>query len=852
MSISLENGESTDLPSTSNDGTGRRPTLQFSIEDTKPREAHAMEKEERQNGNAQEKSRNGSVIDEEFEGDHHVRKPRSRNSSSSYAAPTKASKARKNEKVEMPSYSSSSRQRAFSMLSSLRASPVQRSPSMFKNSRDASPISDYLPQLPWEQKEEDRQTRACSPDPIDSQTVGSHNDEYVAEILHWEQKKQEAKEWPGTGGNGGFEEEELRKQFEELNTERDKTLETLGHLQRELAIAKNEIVNLRQHNSELEARIKENELANTERDERAEIELQIHEKIVMDWRQKHDELSIKTKELEERIEARNRLEPRLLSMEAVEAENKKLLATVAEKQKKLRTTQRELDKIIEYAQERDSEALESDKKLEAFQKFMSDMSEVVTKWAQASSCEQRIELSDMDSLMRSYADDADTKKLLVNTRQLLGHFVQKHEILESRMEDKKYEIESMKKGVEARIGELQEAALQSPGLMSLGSMNSGIFSTGLTTSGPMTPAASTSALQAPVLVTPALMPSGLTRPPISLQNDREGFEGLYEEELEKRKAAEKKIQDISGVRKQQLRLQQARKELESRLEKVLEENEVLRKEAEEAKLQTELWKDESEQSKLELDKRSTEFQACIDKNEQEKDQYIEYYHTEIQNESRWEAANLHKKLEDQEQVYKTLKQEFDRSKATNARKQVEIASLERKCMMQSKHIRDVEQAILHNEELPTLPNLDDEDGSQYGSEADILSPSSTLSPSIHPGSIANHRPKPRYEHPNAATTRMAKVHAYLAQLQARSEEELLDAIFEAPSMTVKKGKAADDIIEKVRKWSLAEYYPPDKKNWTDVRSRSVWERWEGEKWAAKCKEKRFLEILRKRGILEDY
>lgn len=176
-------------------------------------------------------------------------------------------------------------------------------------------------------------------------------------------------------------------------------------------------------------------------------------------------------------------------------------------------------------------------------------------------------------------------------------------------------------------------------------------------------------------------------------------------------------------------------------------------------------------------------------------------------------------------------------------------------MIQNKHIRDVEQAILYNEELPTLPNLDDEGESHYGSELDPVSPSSTLAPSTHPKSSADRRPKPRYEHPNATAKRMAEVEAYRAHLKAKSDEELLDSIFDAPSTTAKRDKIADDIIEKVRKWSFDEKcakYPPSKEDWSDIRSRSVWERWEGGKWAAQCKERRFLELLRSRGLLEDY
>ena len=834
MSNSREDSESTDLPSTSNDVT-RRPTLLGIIKEdngpdassaTPPGELHPIDKEEGQSEDIQATDQHGSAVDDvEAVDEHGIRKTQPRKSLSSYAAPTKASKAKKNDKVEV-SRPGSARPRAYSTHDNWGVGLHPRSNSALRSIRGQSASGNHSHEPVLEQEEEALQIQGSSVDQADSQrNDGADSDDVAKMIDIWKQNEQEVVEgMREVDKQEHLEKEETKKRLEELETELDEARELHGTVRRELQDAKDEIVSLRQHNHNLENMIGDLQVRSIERDEQTEVKLRHLQANVEDWKHKHDVLSTKNQELQERIEARNRLEPKLHLMEKVAAENKKLQAGVTQKNDEIAKTQSELKKVKKsldelngYAEEKDNEAYESNERLEALQKFMGNMSEVIMKWAQVIPNNSRAGLVDMDDLIQSFADVADTTELFVNTRHLLEKFVEKHELLESKLEDKIFENENIRKAAEE---ERKDAAQRSPD----------------------------SIMSSSFILTP-----GLTGPQNSLLHDREGFESLYKKELAKRKAAEQKLQETSATKEEQSQLQQEKEELESHLKEVLDENKALCKETEDAKLRADLWLHESEQSKLELEMRSTEFESYKYQLEKEKDQYIRDYRTEAQDKSHWEAANLHKQLEDQKQEYKTLKQDFDRSKATNAHIQEEIASLEKKCMIQSAHIHNMQQAFLMGEELPIPPTFEDENSTEYDSDSDAFSPSSSSPrfPSFtSPKPDTRPVPIPRYELPAAKAARSAKLEAYRAELKAKTEEELLALVFKAPGTTAKKDRAgAGDILEKVRKWSLAEAYPPSKREWGEMRSKSAWERWEGEKWAVQCKDRRDIEILKKRGLL---
>jgi hypothetical protein len=716
--------------------------------------------------------RRGSVINgiEDEDGSNHS-KSRPRNSISTYAAPTRSSQAKKNDKVEPPSRPGSIVQRTSSMHERHSPSILQRSNSTFRSNRTESAASTRS--VP-ERRDEPHQTRSHTFHPADGQEGVQ---EGVAAILNvW--KQEETRYLKADLGMGG--DERLEKEEE-------------GAMNRNPETTKGELENLRQRNDELVARIHELEAASMEHNKILEDRLQSCKTDTEKWKQKHDEVFTRNQELEEKVEARNRLEPGLVLNEETEAENKRLRATVIEMRNDISKIKTELKKrdaevreLNEHAEHMENEALESSKTFRKLQKSICDMSEIMSRWIQTMSGGASIDPTEVNDLIRSCADDAETKQLLVSTRQLLNMFVEKNEFLDRQLEDKKYEISNITKAIEEQSRDIA----------------------------PLSP--------------------GLLRPMSPLHLAGDNMEQLYREERQRRKAAEEKFNNLVAVHKQESQLEQVKEEPESRLMKVQEENTILLKEAEEAKQQSKEWKHEMEQKQEQLDQRTENFQSYVDQKEKEIDQYIKTYRDKAKDVSHWESRGLQRQLEAQERDYESLKQIFDSSKRMDEWRQKEIGKLEKKTKIQSAHITNLEQAYYLGNGLPIMPSLqdiDDEDDYISDSDSDALTPSSPQPPRFS----ARPRKIPRCQFPPAVAARRARLEAYRAELRAKTEEEVRDFNFNPPGATSKRdgdAAGADDIMDKVRRWKLGDWYPKSKEGWGQIRKRSLWERWGGGEWAA--------------------
>jgi hypothetical protein len=336
---------------------------------------------------------------------------------------------------------------------------------------------------------------------------------------------------------------------------------------------------------------------------------------------------------------------------------------------------------------------------------------------------------------------------------------------------------------------------------------------------------------------------GLLSPLSPIQADRDSFEKLFNDERRKRKAAEEKLTEIEANAKKthSSLLQQQDSELQTELTNAQEELTTLRKKADELETLSKQWKGEVEEAKFELLERTRNFDKSIAQQQREVYTHVQEYHKKTQNSAHWEVQGLQKKLAAVEADLADTKKRFDQIKSDSEHREHHIKGLEQDQRVRIAHLNHVEQAHYRGEKLPGLPPVKSEPNDVARSPT--LSSSTPWPPNPHSIPIPV---IPACLLPAAIDRRKADLEKYKEGLKLAREEEVLDFIVKAPPPNK---FAHDDIMEKLRKWKLGNLYPPEKQGWDACKAKSAWERWQGAKWMEQSTiSRRDEQALRKRGL----
>jgi peptidoglycan hydrolase CwlO-like protein len=342
-------------------------------------------------------------------------------------------------------------------------------------------------------------------------------------------------------------------------------------------------------------------------------------------------------------------------------------------------------------------------------------------------------------------------------------------------------------------------------------------------------------LLSPGLQSPMFLPSA--------QTDKPGFKEFYQQERSKRKGLE---QELAQVRKLLSDLQPEHETLQSNLDKAQEELADLRPKVDKLEGDARGWRQDSEEKTSQLEERTRAFETSSDQQKQETLRYIKDYYNKTKDKTYWEVQGLQKKLGELDEERVTLKRAFERAKVENARLGDGVTRLRKSNQARDTHIGDIQQAFIYGQEFPTLPPDDD----------DISSPTSTstTSPLDHPLEFIRRPPPiPRCHLPTAINAREATIAAFRENLDKEREQELFNVSVK-PSAPAKKWKSdvgRDEIMEKVRKWKMGSSYPPGKPGWSELRRKSAWERWDGETWAKEAAVGKDVDVLKERGLWKE-
>jgi hypothetical protein len=327
------------------------------------------------------------------------------------------------------------------------------------------------------------------------------------------------------------------------------------------------------------------------------------------------------------------------------------------------------------------------------------------------------------------------------------------------------------------------------------------------------------------------------------QADRDSFEKLFNDERRKRKAAEEKLAEVEANAKKthSSLLQQQDSELQTELTSAQEELTTIRKKADELETLSKQWKGEVEEAKSELLERTRNFDKSIAQQQREVYTHVQEYHKKTQDSAHWEVQGLQKKLAAVEADLADTKKRFDQIKSDNEHREHHIKGLEQDQRVRIAHLNHVEQAHYRGEKLPSLPPVKSEPNDVARSPTSSSSTPWPPNPHSIPTPVI-----PACLLPAAIDRRKADLEKYKEDLKLVRGKEVLDFIVRAPSPSK---FAHDGIMEKVRKWKLGNLYPPERHGWDAYEAKSAWERWQGAKWMEQSTiSRRDEQALRKRGL----
>ncbi|RYN95242.1 hypothetical protein AA0120_g3566 [Alternaria tenuissima] len=337
-------------------------------------------------------------------------------------------------------------------------------------------------------------------------------------------------------------------------------------------------------------------------------------------------------------------------------------------------------------------------------------------------------------------------------------------------------------------------------------------------------------LLSPSLQSPLLSPEILS--------DRDEFKEYYQRERQKRKEVE---QDLAKVEKVLSHLHPENEKLQSDFAKAQEELADLRPKADQLMRDANGWKEDSEEKKSQLEERTHAFETSTDQQRQETLRYIRDYYKKTNDEAYWEVEGLQKKLATVEEERIALERNFEQAKVENAHLADSVTRLLKRNKKRNADIGKIQEAVIYGEDFPDLS--DEDEGSSSSSD-------STISTPTHPIDLVRRRiPIPRCHLPKAFNVREGKISAYKEELQSMREQALFNASVKPPmSFKNRISVGRNDIMEKVREWKMGKSYPPKCSEWGELRRRSAWERWNGENWAKEFAQGNEVDILKRSGL----
>ncbi|KAI4641796.1 hypothetical protein J4E93_007895 [Alternaria ventricosa] len=530
-------------------------------------------------------------------------------------------------------------------------------------------------------------------------------------------------------------------------------------------------------------------------------ELQTVKEEATNLKQEYEKLSVQLRESVAKIAARNAREPGLPPLEKVEAENKKLRASVERTRLELEAKKSEAEDATAACKGFDDSLREVDEKLKNNQESIRTLCEVVNQVAENLPMISKCEPKKLDAVFLSLSQDDETGKLRGEFLRLIknfnGNFKELREQivdLKREVKDKEYEIDSLKTAVE-----LERTELLTPGLPS-----------------------------------PRGMPTGTNE-----------FEQFYKKEKKKRHDVEL---ELAKAKKQLSQLQPENEKLQSDLTEAQEELAELRPKNDQLEMEAKTWKEELEENKAQFEQRSLAFEANMSEQQLEQFRYIRDYYQKVKDHAHWEVQGLQQKLSVADQVREALKRDYKREQVVNTRLEDAVIRLRKSVKARDIHIGKTEQAFMLQAPFPMRSP------STSGSRTPDSDTSSSTSPSsisdwTHPLERIKRPPLiPRCHLPAAIEARQTRLNTYKQELEEKREVEIFKANVKPRASTARGGDIATAIMDQVRKSGMGPLYPVEKTGWLDTSWKGAWERWDGNYWAMEFAKGKQVDFLKKVGV----
>ncbi|KAI4675955.1 uncharacterized protein J4E84_009931 [Alternaria hordeiaustralica] len=530
-------------------------------------------------------------------------------------------------------------------------------------------------------------------------------------------------------------------------------------------------------------------------------ELQTVKEEATNLKQEYEKLSVQLRESEAKIAARNAREPGLPPLEEVEAENKKLRASIERTRLELQAKKTEAEDATAACKSFDDSLREVDEKLKNNQESIRTLCEVVNQVAENLPMISKCETKELDAVFLSLSQDDETGKLRGEFLRLIKNFNGDFKELREQIEDlkrevaeKEYEINSLGKTIE-----IERKGLLSPGLPS----------------------------------------------PHPMQTGKNEWEQYYEREKKKRRDADL---ELAKAKKLLSQLQPENERLQSNLTEAQEELAELRPKNDQLEMEAKTWKEELEENKAQFEQHSLALEANISEQQLENFRYIRDYYQKVKDQAHWEVQGLQQKLSVADQVKEALKRDYKREQGVNTRLEDAVIRLRKSVKARDIHIGKTEQAFMREAPFPIRSP------STSGSRTPDSDTSSSTSPSsisdwTHPLERVKRPPLiPRCHLPAAIQAREARLKTYTKELEEAREVEIFKASVKPRGSTARGGTIATDIMDQVRKSGMGSLYPVEKTGWLDTSWKGAWERWDGNYWAMEFAKGKQVDFLKKVGV----
>ncbi|CAG5156793.1 uncharacterized protein ALTATR162_LOCUS4586 [Alternaria atra] len=817
---------------------------------------HGREKEQN------EETQSGSIVKEPiYEGEQNTSRPSLQSNVSSFAAPTKASEAKKNEKIELASFvkkiystnelairsNNAMRQHSVSVLDNQRSSLKQRSVTTSTHIREEENAVDHSPPYMKLQSKNMRchslastiSDRSAGEEGIQGEVEKppSLEKELLEEELPDEQAQEEEvqeEEEPC------MQEQKELEEVEEPSTEFQEPQEQKSPLAKDIMAWTSQggrVTDLEEQVATTQGQIESESRNGTEADEKCSVvistdiddialgkttaDMEELEAGLEDAKRQRDEVMMRCETVQRDLQTvkddaeklqqkHNKLIVQLQhSEELIAARNVRepnlpaleAVEAVEAENKRLQVavgkTRLELNNANACCENLDDQLRDAQEKLNNQETSIKELCEIIDLVSQSMSQGVDIPVPQSEELSQSLVQASEIERLRIKIAQLIGGYGKDFK----NWHEKNEELERQIADQESEISRLEKTMdIQRRELLSPG-------------------------LQSPMF-------------PQAMQMDRDEFQQYYERERLKRKGAE---QELAKAKKLLSHIHPENEKLQSDLTNAQEELADLRPRAEKLEQDVKGWKQDSEEKNLQLEERTRAFEASTDQQKQETLRYIKDYYNKTKDETHWEVQGLQKKLAALDEERVGLKRAFKQAKMDIARLGDCVTRLRKRNKARDAHIGNVQQAFMCGEEFPTLESDDDTSSSTSAS---------TISSLTHPLDRVNRPPSiPRCHLPTTIGARNAVIATYHQELEELREQELFNVIVKPPVSTKNKnGAAYNEIMERVREWKMGSSYSPRKLGWGELRRKSPWERWDGEMWAKEFATGKDVDVLKERGL----